>query len=192
MVHILHQDDWLIAIHKPPGILVHRSREAPDRDVLVRRVRDAIGQRVFPVHRLDRGTSGVILFGLSSAAAGGIQKAMQASQVRKDYLVLVRNSTEDAFESRVPMKKKTTGKMQEAHTEFLKLGEFSRSSLLRARLHTGRRHQIRRHLNYMAHQVIGDRKYGKNRINDFFRGHLRPGAHVPARLGDRAPPPGQR
>ncbi len=162
-VPILHRDEQVVAVDKPPGLLVHRSREAPDRDVLLQRVRDQVGAHVYPVHRLDRPTSGVVLFALSSEATRALQEALRAPEARKEYLVLVRGSTPERFGSERPLGGKP------ACTEFERLAELSRCSLLRARLHTGRRHQIRRHLAHLAHQAIGDTRYGKGRINAFFR-----------------------
>jgi tRNA pseudouridine65 synthase len=161
---VLYQDESLIAVAKPPGILVHRSSEArADPHYLLQLVRDQVGRLVYPAHRLDRNTSGVVLFALGSDEARALQERLQASDARKEYLVLVRGSTPERFESRRPL----SGK--EAWTEFTKLAELSRSSLLRARLHTGRRHQIRRHLDHLGHQVIGDTRYGKGKINRFLR-----------------------
>ncbi len=161
---ILHQDEAFIAIDKPPGILVHRIPEARgDPFYILQLLRDQVGRLLFPVHRLDRNTSGVLLFAFGSEEARALHDRLKEPDTRKEYLVLVRGSTEEVFESRRPL----TGK--ESWTEFRKLAEFSRSSLLRARIHTGRRHQVRRHLHHLAHQVIGDTKYGKGKINRSLR-----------------------
>ena len=154
----------MIAVHKPAGILVHRIPDArSDPHYMLQLLRDQVGRFLFPVHRLDRNTSGVLLFAFGSEEARALHDRLKEEDTRKEYLVLVRGSTEDAFESRRPL----TGR--ESWTEFRKLAEFSRSSLLRARIHTGRRHQVRRHLHHLAHQVIGDTKYGKGKINRSLR-----------------------
>ncbi|RMG18711.1 MAG: pseudouridylate synthase [Planctomycetota bacterium] len=158
-IPVLYRDEDLVGVAKPPGLLVHRSSEAPDRDVLMTRVRDQEGRWVYPVHRVDRGTSGVVLFAWTSEGARDLHERLGRSTALKEYLVLCRGSTPQRFESRRPLGGKP------ARTEFEKVAEFHRSSLLRARLRSGRRHQIRRHLAHLAHQVIGDRRYGKSRIN---------------------------
>jgi tRNA pseudouridine65 synthase len=158
-VEVLYQDAKRVAVAKPPGLLVHRTSEAPDRDVLLQRVRDRVGCFVYPVHRVDRNASGVVLFALSPEECSVLQAALAQPDARKEYLVLVRGSTPMTFESRRPIGGK------ESWTEFERLAEIHRSSLLRARIHSGRRHQIRKHLNHLAHQILGDRKYGKGRIN---------------------------
>ncbi len=149
---------------KPGGLLVHRSREASDRVALLQIVRDRIGRHLYPIHRLDRAASGVILFALDSGAAAATHAALAAPDALKSYRVLVRGSTDLEFESRRPLHSEA-GKPQEAHTSFRRLAEIDGFTLLEARLHSGRRHQIRRHLAHLAHQVVGDVRYGKGRLN---------------------------
>lgn len=161
---VLYLDETFVAVDKPPGILVHRTPQARDDPTyMLQLARDQLGRLMFPVHRLDRNTSGVLLFALGSEEARLLHDRLQEPETRKEYLVLCRGSTPQVFESRRPL----TGK--EAWTEFTKITELSRSSLLRARIHSGRRHQVRRHLHHLAHQVIGDTRYGKGRINRFLR-----------------------
>ena len=93
---------------------------------------------------------------------------MARKNTRKEYLALVRGGTPAEGETRRPLTA-DNGVKKEAHTSFEKIAELSRCSLLRVRIHTGRRHQIRRHLSHLAHQLIGDTSYGKGRINTFFR-----------------------
>lgn len=171
MVPILYQDETFVAVDKPGGLLVHRTRGAADRRFLLQDLRDQLGRYLFPVHRLDRAASGVLVFGLSSEAAAAMQGALSSDDACKRYLVLVRGSTPDRWESRRPLSNEAKRK-QDAHTEFEKLAEVSRCSLLSARIFTGRRHQIRRHLAHERHQVIGDTSYGKGKINGYFRGNF--------------------
>ena len=170
---VLHVDDALVAVVKPPWLLVHRTREAPDRDVVLQRVRDQLGYWVYPVHRLDRQASGVLVFGRSQEAAGALQGAW--SQGSKDYLTLVRGETPEAWEITRPLTSRKRalsgpgGEVQPARTRLRRVAHFARSTLLVASLETGRRHQIRRHLAGEARQIIGDRRYGKSRINEVHR-----------------------
>ncbi|MCH2375324.1 MAG: pseudouridine synthase [Planctomycetes bacterium] len=182
-LRILHDDATLVAVSKPGGLIVHRTAESNDRRFLLQELGRQLGTFLYPVHRLDRAASGVMVFGRDSASARALQEALAAEDARKEYLVLVRSSTPESWTSVRPLSKRRTrgarraahGRpkdvpvRQEASTSFVKVGEFSRCSLLKARLHTGRRHQIRRHLAHEAHQVLGDTTYGKGKINHFFR-----------------------
>lgn len=168
MIPILYRDDRLVAVDKPGGLLVHRSDEASDRIALLQLLRDQIGAFVYPVHRLDRAASGVVLFALDPEAAAAAQARLTATETAKLYLALVRGSTHETFESRRPLHS-DSGRLQNAWTEFRTLAEVSRCSLLEVRLRTGRRHQIRRHLAHLAHHIIGDVRYGKGRINRHMR-----------------------
>jgi tRNA pseudouridine65 synthase len=162
-LEILHQDEEVVIVNKPGGLLVHRSHESSDRVFLLQELARQIDRRVYPVHRLDRAASGAIAFALSSGAARKLQANLSAADSRKEYLALVRGSAP------------TRGVIERALTqhacrsEFERLAELSRCSLLRVRISTGRRHQIRRHLSHIRHQVIGDTTYGKGKINRYFR-----------------------
>ncbi len=169
-VDVLYEDEALVVVDKPGGILCHRTRESSDRVFLLQTVGRQLGAHLYPIHRLDRATSGAIVFARSSSDARRLQESLTGPGARKEYLTLVRGSTPELWESTRPLSK-TKGNRQPAHTSFEKIAEFSRCSLLRARLHTGRRNQIRRHLAHAAHQVLGDTSYGKGRINQYFREH---------------------
>ena len=168
-IPVLYQDETMIAVDKPSGIFVHRTALGPDRRVLVKVLGDQLERRLFPVHRLDRATSGVILFGFNSEAARGVHDALRAPDARKRYIVVARGTTEPAFSSERPLTNRRTGKKQDARTEFETLASFFRLSIVQATIHTGRQNQIRRHLSHLAHQVIGCTSYGKGKINQFFR-----------------------
>lgn len=159
-----------IAIDKPSGYFVHRSREGDaDQKFVLQSLSEQVGHHLYPVHRLDRAASGVLIFATSSEDAARLQSSMK--DARKEYLALVRQETPERFESRRPLsdRDRTPPVVREAHTEFERLATFFRLSIVRARIHTGRRHQIRRHLHHLAHQIIGDTSYGKGKINAFFR-----------------------
>lgn len=168
MIPILHRDERIVAVDKPGGLLVHRSDQAPDETALLQLVRDQVGAFVYPIHRLDRPASGIVLFALDKEAAAAAQKSLQDDATEKSYVALVRGATEESFESRRPLHN-DAGREQKAWTEFRKITEIAGCSLLDVRLHTGRRHQIRRHLAHLAHHIIGDVRYGKGRINQRMR-----------------------
>lgn len=165
---ILYRDDHLVAVSKPSGLLVHRSPEARDRTFLLQRLATQLDLHLYPVHRLDRAASGIIVFGLSSADARWIQEALQRETTCKEYLVLVRGRTPEAFSSGKPLTNEA-GTKQPARTTFTREALFAHCSLLHARLFTGRRHQIRRHLNHLGHHVVGDTTHGKGHVNRAFR-----------------------
>lgn len=167
-VRVLHEDDDVVLVSKPGGMLVHRtalSRTRGER-FLLQAVRDLAGTRVHAVHRLDRPTSGIVLFAKRPEVVPAAQAALAAA--RKAYLALVRGTTDEAFTVDRPLKG-DDGRPREALTRFRRLATFFRLSLLSCEIETGRRHQIRRHLDHAAHQVIGDTTHGKGRINAFFR-----------------------
>jgi tRNA pseudouridine65 synthase len=167
-IEVLFQDEAIVVAAKPSGLLCHRSAESRDRVFLLQTLRNQLGCHLYPVHRLDRAASGAIAFALGSEEARLLQASLGDPGSRKEYLVLVRGETPAAWESTRPLKS-DAGVVQDAHTIFEKVAGFSRLTLLRAVLRTGRRHQIRRHLAHEAHQVLGDSTYGKGRINAFFR-----------------------
>lgn len=170
-VPILHLDDDVVVVAKPAHMSVHRGpHSGPEEHFVLQTVRDQILRHLYPVHRLDRQTSGVLAFGLSKKAAGQLQENLQADDAEKTYLTLARGETDEEFVSERELTDER-GVYQPARTEFRRRATFSRCSLLEARLWTGRTHQIRRHLDHLAHQVIGDRHHGKGRINNWFREH---------------------
>jgi len=190
MLPVLYRDDDLVVVHKPSGLFVHRT--ALDRsatEFALQTVRDQIGQAVFPVHRLDRATSGALIFALSQKAARSMTESFAAGKIEKTYLAVVRGTPEPLIHVDYPLKeildRKTDRRAhpdkeaQVAVTDFetLKTCEFSvkvdkyptsRYALVRARPKTGRKHQIRRHLDHLGHPIIGDTTYGSGKHNRFF------------------------
>ena len=168
-IEILYRDETAVAVHKPGGMLVHRTREAVDADEwLLQLVRREVGKRVYPVHRLDRAASGVILFALSSDDTRRWQEALKAPETAKTYVAVVRGTCPEGWCMDRPLTS-DRGVPREARTSFERIATFEGLSLVRVRLHTGRRHQIRRHLAHSAHQIVGDSTYGKGRINRYLR-----------------------
>lgn len=164
---ILYADEHLVAIHKPAGLLVHRGW-GNDEQPAVQRLRDQIGQFVYPVHRLDRATSGVLLFALSSEVARDMQAFFRERSVDKTYLALCRGIQELGVVDH-PLAKEKGGEKRPARSDFRLLGSAGRYGLYEAKPTTGRVHQLRRHLKHVSHPIIGDTRYGKGEHNRLFR-----------------------
>jgi tRNA pseudouridine65 synthase len=194
MLPILYRDDLLIAIHKPANLLVHRTvLDRHETRFAVQLLRDQIGQRVYPVHRLDKGTSGALLFALVKDAGRELSWQFERQQVQKRYLAVVRGHPDaegviDHPLSRRPddlewIGEKVETAPQAAQTRYRTLATVelpimverypsSRYALLELEPLTGRRHQLRRHLKHIAHPIIGDSTYGKGRHNRMFADEL--------------------
>jgi tRNA pseudouridine65 synthase len=179
MLEIIYRDEHLIAINKPHGLLVHRSSIAADAsEFALQLLRDQIGMKVNPVHRIDRKTGGILLFAFNKEVEIAMQKAFMENQVSKKYLAIVRGHTPDAESIDYPLRKEN-GTLQDAFTSYttLKRAELdialgkhptSRYSLVEAVPTTGRMHQLRKHLSHIFHPIIGDRTHGCNKQNKLF------------------------
>ncbi|HEY9195605.1 MAG TPA: pseudouridine synthase [Mucilaginibacter sp.] len=179
MLEIIYRDEHLIAINKPHGLLVHRSPIAADAsEFALQLLRDQIGMKVNPVHRIDRKTGGILLFAFSKEVEVAMQKAFMENQVSKKYLAIVRGHTPDTEDIDYPLRKEN-GTLQDAFTTYttLKRAELdiafgkhptSRYSLVEAVPATGRMHQLRKHLSHIFHPIIGDRTHGCNKQNKLF------------------------
>jgi len=162
-----------VVVDKPSGLSVHRGDDQGSVFAL-NLTRNAIGRWVYPVHRLDRATSGVLVFALSPEHARTIQWSFDTRDVEKTYLVLVRGKPPPSGVIDSPMEKREGGPKVEAVTEFDTrfISDVVRVSLVEARPRTGRRHQIRRHLRRINHPVAGDVRYGKGSENRVYRTEL--------------------
>ncbi|MDB5142191.1 MAG: pseudouridylate synthase [Mucilaginibacter sp.] len=180
MLDILFRGEHLIAINKPHDLLVHRSAIAADAgEFALQLLRDQIGQKVNPAHRIDRKTGGVLLFAFSKSVEIAMQKQFAENQVSKKYLAIVRGHTDDNGDIDYPLRKEN-GTLQEAFTTYrtLKRAELdialgkhttSRYSLVEATPATGRMHQLRKHFAHIFHPIIGDRTHGCNKQNKLFK-----------------------
>jgi tRNA pseudouridine65 synthase len=190
-IAVLYRDDDLVAVHKPAGMLVHRSAlDARESRFLLQTLRDQIGVAVHPAHRLDKGTSGVVVFALHADAARRLAAAFRDGEADKTYLAIVRGwapahsqvdhplrDIADRFERRrtIESRPARTDVSCLARVELAAaVGRYptARYSLVECRPRTGRKHQIRRHLKHLRHPVIGDANYGDGAHNRFFRHSL--------------------
>jgi len=191
LLSIIYQDEYLVAINKPSGLLVHRSMlDKHETQFAVQLLRDQIGRHVFPVHRLDRPTSGVLVFALSADIARRLGEQFASQLINKTYLAIVRGHIKDAGVIDYALKEKLdkiADKMakqdkpaQEAVTSFNRLDKFelpfavsryasARYSLVQLTPKTGRKHQLRRHLAHINHPIVGDTAHGDGKHNSFVR-----------------------
>ncbi len=180
---ILYQDQYLVAINKPHNLLVHRSSIAADESVFaLQLLRDQLNCWVSPCHRIDRKTSGVLLFALSPEVDKVIKKQFEDHTTHKKYLALVRGYLPESGTTDRPLEKEN-GTLQDAITHYrcLKQVELdievsrypkSRYSLAEITPETGRMHQIRRHFAQLRHYLIGDKTYGECKHNKMFEQHF--------------------
>lgn len=169
-IRLLWVDDHVVVADKPSGLLVHRGWDDDD-DVAMFRVRDALGRHVYPVHRLDRGTSGALVLALDKEAAAALAHAFEEGRVKKDYLALVRGEPPAEGVVDYPIQKKEDGPRVPALTRYRLVARspVDRCSLVLAFPETGRLHQIRRHLRHIDHPLVGDVKHGSGAINRHYR-----------------------
>ncbi len=182
MLEILYQDEYLVAVNKPAGMLVHRSwLDTHETQFVMQTLRDQIGQHVFPIHRLDRPTSGVLLFALNSEIANLMCQQFEQKTVQKSYLAIVRGYLQGKGHIDYPLKiqlDKIADKFaqedkapQEAVTDYEGLNivempyavgryQTTRYSLVKLIPQTGRKHQLRRHMKHIFHPILGDTQYG--------------------------------
>ncbi len=188
---ILYQDNSLVVINKPAGLLVHRSKiDRDERQFAVQLLRDQIGQHVFPIHRLDKPTSGILVFALNAEIAKQMMTVFINNEVEKSYLAIVRGYIEEKAVIDYPLKeqldKMTDSKArqdkaaQSAITNHQRLAKIelpypvgryqtARYSLVKLTPKTGRKHQLRRHMKHIFHPIVGDTTHGDGKQNQFFR-----------------------
>jgi tRNA pseudouridine65 synthase len=190
-LEIIYQDDYLVAVNKPAGLLVHRSMiDRHETRFALQMVRNQVGQHVFPVHRLDKPTSGVLLFALNPEIAKIMGEKFASRETCKTYLAIVRGYTEaeavidyalkEELDKKSDKKAKQDKAPQEAVTHYHRLAtaelniavgryETARYSLVRIQPQTGRKHQIRRHFKHIFHPIVGDTTHGDGKHNQLFR-----------------------
>jgi tRNA pseudouridine65 synthase len=195
MLEIIYQDEYLVVVNKPAGMLVHRSwLDKYETQFVMQTLRDQIGQHVFPLHRLDRPTSGVLVFALSSEFAAKMMPMFAQHEMEKTYYAVVRGWIEEEATLDYPLKveldkiadkfAKQDKDAQEAITYYrpvdkvevpFSTGRFptSRYSLIEMKPKTGRKHQLRRHMHHLSHPIIGDTTHGDGKHNRLFREYYR-------------------
>jgi len=190
-LEILYQDKYMVAINKPSGLLVHRSPiDKHETRFALQEVRDQIGQYVYPVHRLDKPTSGVLIFALNKEVAQILSEDFRENRVKKEYIAVVRgyvaleglidHPLKQMLDSKAEKEKGISKEEKEAQTLYERLATIelpyavsrypvARYSLVKLKPQTGRKHQLRRHMKHIHHHMIGDTKHGRGEHNTLFR-----------------------
>ena len=183
MKRLLYRDDHFIALFKAHDLFVHPSGLGPGQPSLMKRWRNLLDTPLYPVHRLDRATAGLVLFALNPEAAKNLASQFRNREMDKRYLAIVRGYTDDSGTIDHPLKKEKNQTLLPAITQYKRLAKVelpypvgryatARYSLLETRPETGRQHQIRRHCLHISHPIVGDRVYGDGRHNHFMAEHL--------------------
>ena len=191
-LRIIYQDEWLVAVDKPSGLLVHRSwLDRHETQFAMQMTRDLVGQHVYTVHRLDRPTSGVLLFALDPETARAMSGCFMRHELIKRYQAIVRGWAPDSLWIDYPLKEELDAiadeftspdkPAQSAQTQLICEERFelpfavsarhstSRYSLVTLLPKTGRKHQLRRHMAHISHPIVGDTCHGDGRHNRCFR-----------------------
>ena len=184
-IEVVYEDDALLAVNKPAGLLVHRSAIAADeRDFLIERLREQTGATLYLAHRLDRATSGILLLAKSREVAGELGRQFMARSIDKTYLAVVRGWPEPAgtidyalpdVRDRSPRKPAvTTWRVRATVTVPIELGRYpeQRYALIEASPQTGRYRQIRKHMHHVSHHIVGDTSHGRGDHNRLWRMHF--------------------
>src|SRR5690606_32901100 len=165
---LLWRDEHLVVVNKPSGLAVHQGW-AREPHTVVSVLRDQLGEHWSPIHRLDRATSGALLLAREPETIRRVQSQFDAGTVVKNYVALVRGKTPECGLIDHAIAKSKEHDKREARTAFRRVGTFERYSVVLAQPLTGRLHQIRRHLKFISHPLIGDTRYGKGEHNRLFR-----------------------
>lgn len=183
--YILYEDDRLVATWKPNRMLVHRTKlDYYERQNLRRWLADKLNQKVDPIHRLDKPTSGIVLFAKDVDALNHVKQQFLEHTVRKEYIALVRGYTEPDGSIEKPLQKEGSTEAKEAFTYYettkhvevpIEVSRYpqSRYSIVRVQPRTGRFHQIRLHFSHLRHPIVGDSKHGDRKHNHMFRDELK-------------------
>ena len=191
LLEILYQDEYIVAINKPSGLLVHKSPiDKNETQFALQLLRDQIGQYVYPIHRLDKPTSGVLLFALSAEIIQIMSEFFRTHEVQKEYITVVRGYTKEEefidyplkqmLDTKEQKKEGITKEAQEAQTHYERLATVelpysvsrypvARYSLVKLLPKSGRKHQLRRHMKHVFHPIVGDTKHGRGEHNKLFR-----------------------
>ncbi len=173
-LEIIYEDAYLLCVSKPNNVLVHHahhSRNVADEDSLLQLIENELGIKAYPIHRLDRKTSGIIMLAKETKYVSKFQELFTNNEIQKTYFGVVRGYSPDSKTIDSPVKGRDANVHKEALTHLRTLEKItldipvkpydsSRYSLVELAPKTGRMHQLRVHSNKISHPLIGDSKYG--------------------------------
>lgn len=186
MIPILYQDDYCVLVNKPNNVLVHHahhSRNKIDEDSLLQLLQNQLNLKLYPIHRLDRKTSGIILLAKDTSYVSKFQELFTSGKIQKIYYAIVRGFAPNEMIIDSPVKGRDADVYKDAETHLRNLNQIqleipvkpyptSRYSLVELQPKTGRLHQLRIHMNKISHPIIGDPKYGDKNHNVMFENTL--------------------
>lgn len=174
-IKVIYRDSSLLAAHKPSGIATYQESRANGAPGCKEVLEEQLNQRLFPVHRIDADTSGIVLFALDSRAASGLIRLFKEHKIHKTYLAWCVGEVSPQGSVRTPLRKHKSELTESARTDFERIKLKSGFSQVRIFPYTGRFHQIRRHFDSIGHSIVGDLKYGKSEAwARFFTGRHEP------------------
>lgn len=181
IIELLHEDDAIIIVNKPANVLVHRSYYARNinEPTLLDLLINQFGRKFYPLHRLDRKTSGLLVLAKNKKLVAPFQKLFDSGGMKKYYIAIVRGHVHEELRITSPVKHPETKIYKEAktlciplYTSYLDIPvgpyEQSRYSMVKLQPETGRIHQLRIHMNKVSRPIIGDTKYGDRFHNRMF------------------------
>lgn len=182
-IPVLYEDETVLVVDKPAGVLVHPHPMDPHSPNCVDLVSQRTGRRMYAAHRLDRPASGLLVLCKKRELVEGFAKLFRERRVVKEYLAVVRGFVEGADTVDHPVRRQVHGERVPAETSYRGLVktemphpvgpyETARYTLVWLELHTGRSHQARKHMHHIAHPIVGDRRYGDTAHNRFFAEEL--------------------
>lgn len=179
-IEICYSDEHFIVVNKPAKMLVHKTKmDKGERITLMQLISQQLGRKVYPVHRLDKATSGVLICSFDAKTSEYFRCVFEEKRIQKEYIAVCRGWITDSLRVNHPVKKSTLTSFVEAETHFEPIAttlfdvpvgpyEQSRYSLVKAIPQTGRWHQIRQHCNHLRHPIAGDKRHGDYRHNNMF------------------------
>ena len=157
---VVYRDSFCLAVHKPHGIATYRESRGGNADGCKEVLEEQLNQRLFPVHRIDADTSGLVLFALDSRSAAALIRAFKEHRVKKTYQAWCVGDLPERGSIKIPLKKHKSEETESARTDYIRVKRERGYSLVTVHPHTGRFHQIRRHFESLGHPLVGDPLYG--------------------------------
>ncbi|MBS1960140.1 MAG: RluA family pseudouridine synthase [Bdellovibrionales bacterium] len=175
-IKVVYRDAHLLAAHKPAGIATYLESRGGNAQGCKEILEDQLNQRLFPVHRIDADTEGLVVFALDSRAAAGMIRLFKEHKIKKTYLAWCVGAVDPKGSIKTPLKKHKTDQLESARTDYSRIKARGNFTLVRAMPYTGRFHQIRRHFDSIGHALVGDPKYGSpSAWEGFFKPSQAPG-----------------